>query len=174
MRRVLVAFLALSVADVAAATQAPAIKLDKAALAAEVTNDQGLVIVPPAGQRFLWVTATAAGAPVTFDLTKVTVSFSQAALPLVGVDSAWGGDPKQFSMIARAARKTGGMLDPLEETRSVGTIGFAFTPGKTAALKVIAPPQSFCLLFVVPDSFKTGQVQGLGAKPLALPVLTAR
>jgi len=94
--------------------------------------------------------------------------------PLIGVDSAWDGDPKQFSMIAPVRLvKTGSLSDPLEESRSEGTLSFAFTPGKMAALKVLTPPASFCLLFSVPKTFKTGTVSGLGAAPLALPALAA-
>jgi hypothetical protein len=59
------------------------------------------------------------------------------------------------------------------ESRSEGTLSFAFTPGKAATLKVLTPPASFCLLFSVPKAFKTGTVSGLGAAPLALPALAA-
>jgi hypothetical protein len=53
-------------------------------------------------------------------LTKVVVAVNGARFPLVGVDSAWDGDRKQFSMIARARTKGGRTIDPLEETRSEG------------------------------------------------------
>jgi hypothetical protein len=110
------------------------------------------------------------GAPQTIDLTKVAIASTGTSSPLIGVDSAWDGDPKQFSMIAPVTLvKTGKLSDPMEETRSEGTISFAFTPGKTATLKVLTPPVSFCILFSVPKAFKTGSVSGLGAAPLPLP-----
>jgi hypothetical protein len=90
----------------------------------------------------------------------------------VGIDSVWDGDPKQFQMIARARTRDGKSIDPLEETRSEGSVAFAFTPGKIAELKILRPPASVCLLFVVPPGFSTGQVTGFGAKPVALPALS--
>ena len=153
---------------------APTVTLVRAALAPEATNDQRTAIAPAAGQMFLWVTAKADGAPQAIDLTKVAVVSGATSSPLIGVDSAWDGDPKQFSMIAPVRLvKTGSLSDPLEESRSEGTLSFAFTPGKAATLKVLTPPASFCLLFGVPKAFKTGTVSGLGAAPLALPALTA-
>ncbi len=149
------------------------VKLTKAALAADAKTDQRQMIVPAAGQKFLWISATLSGAATTIDLTKVAVTAGTASLPLIGVDSAFDGDPSQFSMIAKATLKdTGASKDPLEETRSVGSIGFAFTPGKVASLKANTPPVSFCLLFSVPSTFTTGQVKGLGPTPLAVPALT--
>src|SRR5258708_7820361 len=145
-RSVLLIFvlIVLTIPSRARAQAAPTAKftLDKAAVAMEITNDQREPLVPAPGQTFLWITATESGVPQTVDLTKVAVTSSGASFPLIGVDSAWGGDPKQFSMIAPARTKEGKMYAPLEETRSVGTIAFAFTPGKTAELKVISPPQS--------------------------------
>lgn len=146
--------------------------LDKAATAAEISNDQRTALVPAAGQTFLWISATGSG-PRTVDLTKVAVTSGASKAPLIAVDSAFAGDPKQFSMIAPVKAKDGTMSDPLEETRSIGIIGFAFEPGKTAQLKIIGPQASFCLLFSVPQAFRTGQVTGLGARPLAVPALTA-
>ena len=67
--------------------------------------------------------------------------------------------------------KTGETCDPLEESRSVGSVAFAFTPGKAATLKIIEPPQSVCLLFVVPAGLKTGQIKGLSAAAMNLPAL---
>lgn len=157
-----------------AQTTAPAFALSKAAIAMEMTNDQRVALNPPPGQAFLWVTAKASGTPQTIDLTKVAVAASGSSFPLVGVDSAWDGDPKQFSMIARARTKDGKTIDPLEETRSEGTVAFEFAPGKAAVLKVLRPPASVCLLFAVPQGFTSGQVTGLGAKPLPLPALTNR
>ena len=152
---------------------AAAVKVDKAALAAEIKNDQRVVLVPGAGKRFLWVTVTATGAAQSLDLAKVVLAAGSETFPLIGVDSAWGGDPKQFSMIARASSKDGRTLEPLEESRSTGDVAFAFTPGKNAGLKVIAPPQSLCLVFAVPETFRAGQISGLGAKPIPLPALAA-
>jgi hypothetical protein len=103
---------------------------------------------------------------------KVAVTVNGASFPLVAVDSAWDGDPKQFSMIASARTKDGKTKEPLEEMRSEGSVSFALTPGKVAELKILRPPASVCLLFSVPAGFKTGQVTGLG-KALALPPLTA-
>jgi hypothetical protein len=172
-RLTLVAAIAIGAASSVLAQGAAAVKMDKAALAAEIQNDQRVVLVPGAGKRFLWVTATASGAAQSLDLTKVVLAAGSETSPLIGVDSAWGGDPKQFSMIARASSKDGRTLEPLEESRSTGDVAFAFTPGKNAVLKVLRPPQSFCLLFAVPETFRTGQISGLGAKPIPLPALTA-
>jgi hypothetical protein len=100
------------------------------------------------------------------------VTSGAASYALIGVDSAFDGDPSQFSMIAPFKLKDGGkMTEPYEETKSVGTIAFAYTPGKLATVKVNTPPVSFCLLFAVPATFKTGQVTGLGAAALPLPAL---
>ncbi len=44
---------------------------EEAALAPEATNDQRALMVPEAGQTFLWATATVADAPASIDLTKV-------------------------------------------------------------------------------------------------------
>jgi hypothetical protein len=156
-----------------AAGAAPTVTLVKAALAPEATNDQRTVMVPEAGQTFLWVTVKIADAPATIDLAKVALTSGTATLPLIGADSVWDGDPKQFSMIAPVHLKSGKLNDPLEESRSVGSIAFKFTPGKAATLMVNTPPQSFCLLFGVPKAFKTGKITGLGAAPLPLPALTA-
>ena len=162
------------VGTAASPAAAPTGTLVRAALAPEATNDQRTAIAPAAGQTFLWVTAKADGAPQAIDLTKVAVVSGTSSSPLIGVDSAWDGDPKQFSMIAPVRLvKTGSLSDPLEESRSEGTLSFAFTPGKAATLKVLTPPASFCLLFSVPTEFKTGTVSGLGAVPLALPAFTA-
>ncbi len=148
------------------------VTLTKAALADEVKTDQRQMIVPTPGQKFLWVSATLSGAAATIDLTKIAVTSGAASFPLVGIDSVYDGDPNQFSMIAKMKMKDGGtMRDPLEETRSDGSIAFAFSPGKVATLKAITPPASFCLLFGVPPGFATGQVKGLGAKDLAVPPL---
>lgn len=146
--------------------------LSKGAIATEITNDERVTLLPPTGQAFLWATLKASGPAQTIDLTKVVLNAGSGSFPLAGVDSAWDGDPKQFSMMARARTRDGKTLDPLEETRSEGSVAFAFTPGKKAELKIIRPPASVCLLFVVPQNFSVGQVAGLGAKPLALPALT--
>jgi hypothetical protein len=148
---------------------APKVTLDRASFAAEVTNDQREPMSPGAGRKFLWVTVTVAGAPQSIDLTKVALVNGAEKVPLIGADSAYGGDPKQFSMIAPWRSKDGKPFEPLEETRSVGGVSFAFTPGKIAVLKVNMPPQSFCLLFAVPDGFRSGGVAGLGAATLPLP-----
>lgn len=168
----LISLIAVPVSTRAQAGSAAAFAFTKAAVATEIANDQRVTLLPPAGQTFLWITANASGAAQTVDLTKVVVTVNNARFPLVGVDSAWDGDPKQFSMIARARTKDGRTIDPLEETRSEGTVAFAFTPGKTAELKIIRPPAAVCLLFSVPQGSSAGQVTGLGAKPLPLPSLT--
>jgi len=148
------------------------ITLVRAAVASEATNDSRQAMAPAAGQAFLWVTVKAEETQ-TIDLTKVAVGAGATSLPLIGVDSAWDGDPKQFSMIAPVTLvKTGKVSDPMEQTRSEGTLRLAFTPGKTATLAVLKPPASFCLLFSVPKEFKTGTVLGLGATALAVPALT--
>jgi hypothetical protein len=171
---VLLAALALSASAVMHA-QAGAAKftLDKAAVVTEAKNDSRQAIVPPAGQAFLWVKATAAGAATTIDLTRIALTNGAAKGRLVGVDAAYDGDPKEFSMIADAHLKTGNVQPPLEETKSVGMIGFSFTPGKAASVKVVVPPQSFCLLFEVPSTLKAGQIAGLGPKPLTVPPLSS-
>jgi hypothetical protein len=74
--------------------------------------------------------------------------------------------------IATARTKDGKTKEPLEETRSEGSVSLAFTPGKLAELKILRPPASVCLLFAVPAGFKTGQITGLGPKALVLPPLT--
>jgi hypothetical protein len=66
------------------------------------------------------------------------------------------------------------LSDPMEMTRSEGSLAFAFAPGKSATLKVEKPPTSFCLLFSVPKDFKTGAVSCLGAAPLPVPAPTAK
>jgi hypothetical protein len=152
---------------------APKISLAKAAVTAEAKNDERQVIAPASGQTFLWVTAAVAGAPTTIDLTKITLTSGAMKGRLVGVDAVYDGDPKEFSMIADVHLKTGAVLTPLEETKSVGTIGFAFTPGKTATVKVVSPPQSFCLLFEVPAALKSGTINGLGPTPLPVPALSS-
>ena len=161
-----------SAAPAPAQTGAPALALIRDAVASEITNDQREALIPPSGQTFLWVTAKASGAAQTIDLTRVALTGNDASFPLVGVDSAWDGDPKQFSMIGRARTKDGKTKDPLEETRSDGSVAFAYTPGKLAELKILRPPASVCLLFAVPVGFKTGQIAGLGTKALVLPPLT--
>lgn len=152
---------------------APAVKLERAAIAREAKNDQREMLVPEAGKQFLWVTAKISGAPRSVDLAKVVLAGGGQKFPLLGVDSAFGGDPNQFSMIAPARGKDGKMNEPLEETRSVGSVAFAFSPGKGATLKVITPPEAVCLLFAVPQGFKAGEIVGLDAAPLPLPALSA-
>ena len=148
--------------------------LVRAGVTAEATNDMREKMSPAAGQAFLWVTVKA-DAPQTIDLTRVKLAVGAGAAPLLGVDSAWDGDPKQFSMIAPVTLvKTGKLSDPMEMTRSEGTLAFAFAPGKAATLKVEKPPASFCLLFSVPKDFKAGAVSGLGAAPLPVPAPTAQ
>jgi hypothetical protein len=148
------------------------VKLTKAAVAAEAKTDQRDMMAPEAGQQFLWVTAALSGPQKPIDLTKVALTNGTASYPLVGVDSVWGGDPNQFSMIAQVKLKTGKVRDPLEETRSTGDVAFAFTPGKVATMTVLRPPQSVCLLFLVPQVVHTGQVKGLTAAALPLPAET--
>ncbi len=164
-------FTAVPTADQAGAQAT--VKLTKAAVAAEAKTDQRDTMAPESGKQFLWVSATLSGAAQTIDLTKVALADGAVSYPLVGVDSVWDGDPNQFSMIAPIKLKTGKVRDPLEETRSVGPIAFAFTPGKLATLKVIEPPQSFCLLFLVPQAVHAGQIKGLTAAALAIPALPA-
>jgi hypothetical protein len=174
---ILVALVAATLVQSGVATAAPPaaakVTLVRAALAPEATNDSREAIAPPAGRAFLWVTVKAEDAP-TIDLTKLAVANGANASPLIGVDSAWDGDPKQFSMIAPVTLvKTGKLSDPMDESRSDGTLRFAFTPGKSATLTVLKPPVSFCLLFSVPKDFKTGTLNGLGAAALPLPAVTA-
>jgi hypothetical protein len=147
------------------------VKLEKAGLLQEVTNSQKRVMVPPTGQAFLWIMATASQVQ-TIDLAKVSVTSGATSSSLFGVDGTHDGDPTRFAMIAPAQLKGGALDKPLEESWSVGPIAFAFTPGKTATLNIIQPPQSFCLLFSVPRAFQTGQVKGLGADDLKVPAIT--
>jgi len=144
------------------------ISLVKAGLLTEITNSQKRVIVPPAGQAFLWIKATASQAQ-TIDLTKIAVMSGATSSSLFGVDGTFDGDPTRFAMIAPARLKGGDLNPPLEESWSVGSIAFAFTPGKTATLTIIQPPQSFCLLFSVSRAFQIGQVKGLGKEDLKVP-----
>jgi hypothetical protein len=145
------------------------VTLTKSSVAAEVKTDQRDVMAAEAGKRFLWVSATLAGGQKPIDLTKVALTNGSDSYPLIGVDSVWGGDPNQFSMIAPVKLKSGKVRDPLEESRSTGDVAFAFTPGKVATMTVLRPPQSVCLLFLVPASVHTGQLKGLSATPMALP-----
>ncbi len=159
-------------AGLRAQADARALTLGKAAYVNKVTNDQRTALVPPAGQRFLWVTAKATRAPQVIDLTKVAVVSGTTTAPLIGVDSIWDGDPKEFSMIAPAQKASGGTIPPLEETKSAGSTAFAFTPGKGATLTINAP-SSVCLLFAVPSSMQGGQIKGLDAKDLQVPPAAA-
>lgn len=149
------------------------VTLNKAGWLVEATNSQKRVIVPAAGQTFLWVKATAASAQA-IDLTKVSLTTDASSVTLLGVDGQFDGDPNRFAMIGVATLKTGGSSAPLEETWSVGSIAFAFTPGKTATLTIVQPPQSFCLLFSVSKAFQTGKIKGLGPADLSVPALPAR
>lgn len=146
------------------------VTVSKAGVLAEATNSQKRVIVPAAGQAFLWVKATGS-AVQTIDLTKVALVSGGSSATLIGVDGTFDGDPTRFAMIASTTLKGGGPSAPLEESWSVGSIAFAFTPGKAATLKIIQPPQSFCLLFSVPKAFQTGQIKGLGPADLNLPTI---
>ena len=153
-------------------TQAPAFRLDKAAIVDQITNDGKRPLVAQNGMRFVWIKATALKTPQTIDLTKVEITGTPTKLPLVGVDSAFDGDPTQFSMIAAERIKNGPLVQPMEETKSDGKVEFAFTPGKTATLKFLTGTPSVCLLFAVFPGFTTGQVAGLGAAPLPVPALS--
>ena len=77
-------------------------------------------------------------------------------------------------MIAASHLKSGKAIEPIEETKSAGAIAFAFKPGGPATIKITTPPQSFCLLFEVPATLKSGQIVGLGAAAIALAGRTAR
>jgi len=153
-------------------TQAPAFKFEKAAIVDSITSDQKKPLVAPNGNRFVWIKATALKVPQTIDLTKVEITGTPSKLPLFGVDSAFDGEPTQFSMIQAARVKNGPLVQPMEITRSEGKVEFAFTPGKTATLKFLNGTPSVCLLFAVFPGFTTGQVAGLGAAPIPIPALT--
>jgi hypothetical protein len=171
MRKAIATALMAALLCVVVVRAASNVTLVRAATTAEATNDMREKMASAAGQTFLWVTVKAADAQ-TIDLTKVSVAIGANAAPLIGVDSEWDGDPKQFSMIAPVTLvKTGKLSDPMEMTHG-GALAFAFTPGKVATLKVEKPPASFCLLFSVPKDFKTGTISGLGATPLRLPALS--
>lgn len=155
------------------ARQAKPVTLQKAGMLLEVTNSQKRVIVPSAGQAFLWVTAK--GATVqTIDLTKVALTNDASSTTLLGVDGQFDGDPHRFAMIGAATLKTGGPSAPLEESWSVGSIAFAFTPGNAATLTISQPPHSFCLLFSVPRALQSGHIKGLGSADLSLPTIASR
>lgn len=156
-----------------AAQAGKSVKLVEAGLVQEITNSQKRVMVPPAGQAFLWIKTTASQVQ-TIDLTKVSVMSGATSSSLFGVDGTHDGDATRFSMIAKAQLKGAALDNPLEESWSVGSIAFEFTPGKAATLKIIQPPQSFCLLFSVPRAFQTGQVKGLGAEDLKVPAIPAK
>jgi hypothetical protein len=138
-----------------AAQTAKSITLEKAGLVQEITNSEKRLMVPPAGQAFLWI-ATKASQVQTIDLTKISVTSGATSASPFGVDGTHDGDPTRFSMIGQAQLKGGALDKPVEESWSVGSIAFVFTPGKTATLNIIQPPQSFCLLFSVPRAFQTG------------------
>lgn len=148
--------------------RAKIVTLNKAGLLTEATNSQKRVIVPAAGQTFLWVKATASAAQ-TIELTRISLTGGASSSTLLGVDGTFDGDPKRFAMIGSATLKDGGPSAPLEESWSVGSIAFAFAPGRTATLTIIQPPQAFCLLFSVPKAFQTGQIRGLGPADLTVP-----
>jgi len=154
-------------------TSGPAFKLEKAAVVDQINNDEKRPLVAPNGNKFLWIKATALKAPQTIDLTKVEITGTPSKLPLFGVDSAFDGDPTAFSMIAAARLKNGPLVQPVEETRSQGTVALASTPGKTATLTFKSGTPSVCLLFAVFPGFTTGQVVGLGPSPIPIPPLTA-
>jgi hypothetical protein len=147
------------------------VALAKAGLLLEITNSEKRLMVPAAGQAFLWIKATASQ-PLTIDLTKIAVMSGATSSSLFGVDGQFDGDPNRFAMIAPARLKGGDLDAPLEQSWSLGSIAFAFTPGKAATLKIIQPPQSFCLLFSVPRAFQTGQVKGLGTDDLKVPEIS--
>lgn len=169
-RALVAALLVVGMSAFVTAASPGGVTLVRAATTSEATNDMREQMAPAAGQTFLWVTVKAADAQ-TIDLTKVSVAVGANTAPLIGVDSEWDGDPKQFSMIAPVILvKTGKLSDPMEMTHGPD-IKFAFTPGKTATLKIEKPPASFCLLFSVPKDFKTGTISGLGATPLPVPAL---
>jgi hypothetical protein len=107
---------------------------------------------------------TTASQVQTIDLTKVSVMSGATSSSLFGVDGTHDGDPTRFAMIAPAQLKGAALDKPLEESWSVGSIAFAFTPGKTATLKIIQPPQSFCLLFSVPRVPDWTGAEGWGAE----------
>jgi hypothetical protein len=146
------------------------VKLVQAGLLQEITNSQRRIMVPAAGQAFLWIKTTVSQAQ-TIDLTKVSVMSGATSSSLFGVDGTHDGDATRFSMIAPAQLKGAALDKPLEESWSVGSIAFEFAPGKTAALKILQPPQSFCLLFSVPRAFQAGEVRGLGPEDLKVPAL---
>jgi hypothetical protein len=152
---------------------APAFKLEKAAIVDQITNDQKRPLVAQRGNRLVWIKATALRAPQTIDLMKVEIIGTPIKLPLVGVDTAFDGEPTQFSMIAAERLKNGPVVEPLEQTRSDGPVTFAFTPGKTASLKINSGTPSVCLLFAVFPGFTSGQVTGLGPTPMPIPALSA-
>ena len=147
---------------------AKTVTLKKAGILAEATDSQKRVIVPAAGQMFLWVKATASAAQ-TIDLTRVSLVGGASSATVLGVDGTFDGDPKRFAMIGSSTLKDGGPSAPLEESWSVGSMAFAFTPHQTATLQIIEPPQSFCLLFSVAKAFQTGQITGLGSTELSVP-----
>jgi hypothetical protein len=155
------------------APAAAAVTITKASVSADAANDSRQALMPPPGRAFLRVSVKVAGAPATIDLTKVAVTDGPARYAAIGADAMWDGDPKEFSMIAPSHLKSGKAIDPIEETKSAGSIAFAFKPGAAATVKVTTPPQSFCLLFEVPATMKGGQVVGLGSAPIALPAITA-
>jgi hypothetical protein len=147
---------------------AKTVTLNKAGVLAEATNSQKRIIVPAAGQTFLWVKATASAAQ-TIDLTKISLTNDASSSTLLGVDGTFDGDPTRFAMIGSSTLKGGGPSAPLEESWSVGSIAFAFTPRQTATLEIIQPPQSFCLLFSVPKALQAGKIKGLGPADLNVP-----
>jgi len=171
MKKAIFAALISAFLCVVVVSAASNVTLVRAGVASDATNDMREKMAPAAGQTFLWVTVKAADVQ-TIDLTKVSVAIGANAAPLIGVDSEWDGDPKQFSMIAPVMLvKTGKLSGPMEMTHGPA-IKFAFTPGKLATLKIEKPPASYCLLFSVPKDFKTGTVSGLGGAPLPLPALS--
>ena len=125
----------------AAPPAASNVTLVRAGVAPEATNDSRQAMAPAAGQQFLWVTVKAEDVQ-TIDLTKVALAIGANGASLIGVDSEWDGDPKQFSMIAPVTLvKTGKLSDPMEMTHG-GALAFAFTPGRSAGFHSGAPSSS--------------------------------
>ena len=154
-----VAMLATVAAGIPAAqrqTQTPAFKLDKAAILDQITNDQKRPLVAQQGMRFVWIKATALKAPQTIDLTKVEITGTPSKLPLVGVDSAFDGDPTQFSMIAAERIKNGPSSSRWKKQNRMARSS-SRSPGKTATLKFLTGTPSVCLLFAVFPGFTTAR-----------------
>lgn len=160
---VAVAIVIAGLVPVAANQGAMTAAVVKAGTADELTTAQGERMLAGVDARFIWVTVSATTAR-TFDLANVSFVHGGVLFPVVGVDHVSRGNPSRFSLIAPTAVEGQALRMAPAMPKSTGDVTFTFTPGSppSAVLEVTAPPQSFCLAFLVPSAVRAGVVHGLG------------